>query len=144
MIRQMVLLPLERYERLVQREERHQRTNVPLPILSEDVILSFMPIKVKEKAQSLLKLLSDVISWNESGEISCGHTNEFIPNSNIADLVRICLNNYKNFDKFIGIDSFCQVLADKNVPLTLLNNYDLRNKIESLKGVIKKDTWLSL
>ena len=144
MIRQMVLIPIDRYERLVQKDRINEQRDVSVSKLSDDVILSFMPPKVKAKAQSLLTLLSDVITWNASGEISQDNGNHFIPNSNIADLIRICLNNYKNFNKFIGIDTFCKIITDNNVPLTLLSNCELRSKIESLKGGARNVSWLSL
>jgi hypothetical protein len=58
------------------------------------------------------------LTWNEKGEVVI--SGETIPNSNIVDLIKVQLKDYKDF-KPTGVAEFEILLSNINVPKTLLN-----------------------
>lgn len=139
-MQKMVLLPYDRYERLKQfnlepicntkepiakslelQDETpdKQPDNTAFEGLTIDDILEAIPKNVRTNAKALLEHLrkrSDLI-WNERGEISVGgHT---VLGSNIVDLVKVSLKDYKDF-KPVGLETFTKAVHESNAPLSLL------------------------
>ena len=113
----MILLPYDRYQRLnnqavsspqVVCQEDNQLTSrevtedskslentegtdcntcVSHDRLSQDVIYTFIPPKMKSRASTLLGSLDSVLNWNKKGEIM--YDNQTIELSHIADLLKI-------------------------------------------------------
>ncbi|KAJ8314766.1 hypothetical protein KUTeg_006916 [Tegillarca granosa] len=136
----MVLVPYDRYQRLTalktdvkHTQEDVKRLNVQpefiipesipeVKILAEDrpsieEILVAVPVNVRNKARALLIHLSKHLKWNERGEISVD--GRIIPGSNIVDLVKVSVKEYKDF-KPVGLESFSKVIYDSNAPLSLI------------------------
>ena len=80
------------------------------PQMDTDIILSLIPVKLKSRPELLLSHLSNILKWNNNGELVNGGS--VIQNSHVADLLRACLYTFKAFDKFRGIDEFCQILSE--------------------------------
>ncbi|KAJ8300505.1 hypothetical protein KUTeg_022024 [Tegillarca granosa] len=66
-------------------------------------MLLAVPINVRNKVRVLLNHLRKHLKWNERGEISVGEN--IIPGSNIVDLVKATLKDYKDF-KPVGLKEF--------------------------------------
>ena len=146
---QMVLIPKDKYERLVNRGETSAKTEHEHHRLNEDIILTFLNPRHKIRGQTLLNTLANVIDWNYKGEIIS--QNECVPGSHIADLLKACLHHYKDYERFEGLTEFCTALKESNIPLTLIGNAHLRHTIETYKGTQPKITspmhkkqWISL
>lgn len=141
-MQKMVLLPYDRYQRLmtakrsdenpeesiarvenesgelsVKVEEPERLTKMSDPI---ERVLSSFPKSLQSRARTLLTYITPHLSWNENGEIVIGGTN--IPGSNIVDLVKVQLKEYKDLYP-IGQDAFSNILKDANVPLNLLASF---------------------
>ena len=99
--------------------------------LSKDVIYTFIPSKLKSRASTLLGSLDAVLNWNKKGEIM--FDNQTVELSHIADLLKICLYNYKQFQP-IGFRCFCNILAKHNIPMSLISNQSVRNEIEKIRN----------
>ena len=142
----MVLLPIDRYERLIKSKQPSSETGAPCPQferLGHDIILTFVSPRFKSRAQTLINLLSEFMDWNDKGEIMQG--DKCVPGSHIADLLRACLHNYKDYHRFEGMEIFCDIMSRSNIPLTVLGNMELRHKIEKMKHDKPKDRkWVSL
>ena len=65
----------------------------------------------------MLAYISPHVTWNDKGEVTIEGGN--IPGSNIVDLVKGQLKDYKDFHP-VGLDIFLNKLEDTNVPLSLL------------------------
>ncbi|KAJ8320134.1 hypothetical protein KUTeg_001721 [Tegillarca granosa] len=138
----MVLVPYDRYQRLtsfkpdqevkyldaqqnvkklkIQSENIIPKTEPEVKILEtlsiEDILVA-IPNNVRNKARALLNHLRKHLKWNDRGEISAdGH---IIPGSNIVDLVKASVKEYKDF-KPVGLELFNKVIHDSNTPLSLL------------------------
>ncbi|KAJ8319273.1 hypothetical protein KUTeg_004364 [Tegillarca granosa] len=134
----MVLVPYDRYQRLTalklgvkhsQDDVKNVQPKVIIPesepevkLLAEDRpnienILVAVPVNVRNKARALLIHLRKYLKWNERGEISVD--GRIIPGSNIVDLVKVSVKEYKDFEH-VGLESFSKVIYDSNAPLTLI------------------------
>ena len=82
----------------------------------ERVVSSFLKT-LKSRAQTLLAYISPHVTWNDKGEVTIEGEN--IPGSNIVDLVKVQLKDYKDLHP-VGLDKFLNILKDTNVPLSLL------------------------
>lgn len=93
-------------------ETRQQGTNT-------DEIVHMLPLSLQNRATKLLEYLlkhSD-LRWNDQNEIEIkGNT---IFGSNIIDLIKSLLKDYKDFHP-TGFDHFSQFVLDTNVPKSLL------------------------
>ena len=142
----MVIIPFDRYQRMLESKgdvvcqsvedsysctDESSKTDNPakgvqVPTrtgLSRDVILLFIPTKIRPKVETLLSL--NCLDWNEKGElISDGQT---IKNSHVADLLKSCFIEYKHV--FEGTEALCSELASYNIPLSLITSKHIRNKV---------------
>ena len=112
--------------------------------LDKDIILLFMPLIFKTRAKALLTL--DCIQWDNNGRLL--YQGEYITGSQITDLIKACLHEYKDYDRFVGMEQFCKLLAENNVPLTMIANLKLRRILDRMKGTqVPKstmNTWISI
>jgi hypothetical protein len=144
-MQKMVLLPYDRYQRLLSSSQedsnnvKGQKTatqevipsgqTTPLKPegteetsdakVSENIekLLRSFPRTLQGRARALLAYIVPHLSWNEIGEVIIA--GEKIPKSNIVDLVRVQLKDYKDF-RPAGLEQFNLLLEDINVPLSLL------------------------
>lgn len=148
----MVLLPEERYHRLlkIQKEylqsqdstfveqlpvgdieEREPQVHVvgedesnPSDRLSIDLIIGGIPKQFKAKARALLEYIgrSNILGWNKRGELLL--EGKPCPGTHIADLIRHTMRSYKNFNP-TGLNEFYSSLKLINVPLGLIGNSEV-------------------
>jgi uncharacterized glyoxalase superfamily metalloenzyme YdcJ len=141
-MKKSVLIPWEKYEKLMkpeceeEQQQQHQSYN-------QDKIISTVPQKMRSRAQALLELLPQTdISWNQRGELVVN--GDHIEGSNICDLVKCALLNYKNFQPK-GYQAFIQTLAANNIPETLIQNTKCRRNVQNVKSNSKEPKpWLTL
>ena len=105
-MRKLVLLPYDRYQRLL-------TTASDLPVVSKpptaetkndiENLTTLFPNPLRAKARALLTYIRPYVTWNEKGEVTI--SGEEIPNSNIIDLVKAVLQDYKNF-RPSGVEQF--------------------------------------
>lgn len=142
----MVLLSYDRYQRLLSRgdsisvpevEQNSPPTTteetIPKKTTDESTIpkdehkpnqnleemLRSLPKSLKNKVRALLEHLNKHtnLHWSDKGEIAIkGRT---IPHSNIVDLIKVQLRDYKDVHP-VGVTEFNRLLHDTNVPLSLL------------------------
>jgi len=155
-MQKMVLLPYDRYERLVSakglnhapsseesdarqdNESVHPEPSVELEepetntTMTDDIesVVSSFPKKLKSRARSLLTYISPSVTWNAKGEVTIEGVN--IPGSNIVDLVKVQLKDYKDLHP-IGLDKFSDILKDINVPLSLLTS---SRRVQTGQGIL--------
>lgn len=132
-VQKMVLVPYDKYERLTLDKHTKEEDNYKVNKLDDETILIAIPNTFKNKAKALLKYLSLVqgLNWNEQGEIIIDNT--VLPKSNICDLIKDCLREYKQFNP-IGYNEFYEKLSTSNVPLSLIANTKRREFIQSGRG----------
>ena len=164
-MRKMVLLPYDKYQRLLHPPERNLESiekpiSVEKPITLEEPIsteesienqtdiTNSLPLTLRSKAKTLLEHLKShsKLNWNRRGEISFG--GKTIPGSNVIDLVKVHLRDYKDF-KPIGEEQFTHALLESNVPLSLLAPSKRRQtgsgRIPPPPGIPKKfGNWIEL
>lgn len=141
-MKKSVVIPWNKYQRLMQQDSKED--DEELPVYNQERIISTVPLKTKSRAKALLDLISNTdMSWNNDGEFVLNK--QCIHGSNICDLVKCVLLNYKTFQPK-GYHEFIQALASNNVPETLIMNTKCRSDIQNLKCKPKCDTisWLSL
>lgn len=106
--------------------------------LSDELIISAIPLYLKKKALALLMFLKkSAITWSNSGELVYEGTP--IAYSNICDLIKDSIKQYKNFNP-VGLDSFYRLLAEKDIPPHLILNDKRRNTVEYYKMYPKFST----
>ena len=154
----MVLVPLEKYERMKSaRVERMEPKGVqimveevqdeqPQSTLDKETIVQAIPKMYKSKCLALLNFIEkgNILSWNEKGELV--YNGQIIPNSHIADLLKNAMREYKNFEP-IGKAQFYEGLAQANVPLLLIENRDNRDSLVQSKSEPKRrksDQWIHI
>lgn len=139
-MQKMILLPYDRYQRLlsssqvnssiakgqeevpseqvtsVKEEGTEETSNAFASKDIEKLLLSF-PRTLQGRARALLTYIVPHLSWNAIGEVVIA--GEKIPKSNIVDLVKVQLKEYKDF-RPAGLEQFNLLLRDINVPLSLL------------------------
>ena len=141
-MKKSVLISWDKYQKLIQQEPMEEQKEDP--VYNHERIIATVPQKSKSRARALLDLLSQTdISWNSDGE--CVLDGKSVQGSNICDLLKCVLLNYKTFQPK-GYDEFIQALASNNVPETLIMNTSCRNDIQHLKCKPKSDAkaWLTL
>jgi len=140
-MKKQVLVPYDRYQRLVsgqaKRESATTSTIDPLPSINEQTDLEehedklatdstndrvenlfrHIPKAMRGRARSVLSYIWPYVSWNDKGEVSIKQ--RFIPSSNVLDLVKAHLKDYKDF-RPVGKDAFGELLIELNVPKSLL------------------------
>jgi len=93
------------------------------PDFNDFRIISPIPMLFKEKAFQLLRILKqchEFISWDETGRVTF-FENEFVPDSNLTDLINFSVRDIKFNQPPVGINRFLRVLKIVNVPYNLLS-----------------------
>ena len=129
-MQKLVLLSYDRYQRLLTAKDNVANSTIvdasPSPTIDIPVkdeserLISLFPKTLQARARGLLTYILPYISWNEKGEVTIN--GEKIPNSNIVDLIKVQLKDYKDF-RPLGVEQFVTLLKDVNVPLSLLTLY---------------------
>ncbi len=156
-VKRMVLLPEEKYHRLLNYQKEHlqrlqsddevsphpstgeQSGNGPnLTVIDEhpgekvsiDLLIAGIPRVYRAKARALLDYIhqSSVVDWNSEGQVVVGGAP--IPGTHIADLVRHAMRSYKNFNPK-GLSEFYRGLRSMNVPLGLIGNPEALQALET-------------
>jgi hypothetical protein len=142
-MKKSVVLSWEKYQRLMQEQPETEEEDQTRQVYNQDKIVSTVPHKMRSRAEALLGLLSHTdISWNQRGELVVN--DKHIDGSNICDLVKCVLLNYKNFQPK-GYHHFIQALASNNVPETLIQNTKCRTDVQNAKDIPKeRKPWLTL
>ena len=152
-----VLVPFEKYERMIKTSHRESDKN-PTPVanlvedsspsriiddklrlpteksldkIPEEDIVQHMSKSLRSHAKILLRFIdkNSKLDWNSKGELTVDGRS--IPNSHITDLLKDALVRYKNFQP-TGIDEFYSHLS--NIPLTLIRNPQRRSLIQRGRG----------
>ena len=132
-MQKLVLVPYDRYQQLLTTSHEN---NSPPPISERDQlateksikatvsndnfterVITLFPKSLQARARALLVYVRPYITWNEKEEITI--SGEEIPNSNIVDLIKVQLKDYKDFQP-LGLKQFNLLLKKINVPLSLL------------------------
>ena len=148
MTQKKILIPFEKYERLMKlavrasRGEETKMDNNPIQPtvelelqygegeeeqLREEDILSSIPKVQRSRVKAVLIHIrnSKILRWNERGEII--YKNQLIPHSHIIDLLKDSQRQYKNFNP-TGLKEFYSALEESNVPKALISNLNRREK----------------
>ena len=142
-MKKLVLVPYDRYQSLVSGQAKHESVTTPTidPVQSikdqtvlveneseeklaadsandrVENLIRHIPKVMRGRARSVLSYILPYVSWNDTGEVSIKQ--RLIPGSNIVDLVKAHLKDYKDF-RPVGKDAFREVLIELNVPKSLL------------------------
>ena len=127
--RKMVLVPLEKYNSLLNTETEKEI----VPSLSIDMVVQPIPKLFKNRANALaLHLLNTgCVKWGINGEISTDQCDR-VPMSHISDLIKDAIKSYNNFSPE-GQTVFYTALATSNVPLGLLSNTHRRQWVQHFR-----------
>ena len=139
MMRKMVLVPYDKYERLISGQLNQPKSDYSSATCSnkvadspqidqchssieastKDDILDSLPLSLRSKAKVILDHLRKHTSlqWNNKGEIIVD--GKLITGSNIIDLIKVQLKDYKSFHP-VGEEVFSQLVLESHVPLNLL------------------------
>lgn len=133
-------------------EEKEKKTLEHEPekeLYYDSMILNSVPSRMRNHANNLLQILknhSNMLSWNEKGEISV-HNRKY-EHSNIGDLFNLLFTH--NQKRVKAQQEFLSVLHDMNVPKHLIKNKHLSMKnivVDKKPAVRGKHTavsnWLS-
>ena len=102
--------------------------------LSDALVVEHIPKTMRPRATTLLNRLKarpDIISWDESGQVSV--EGKKIPQSNISDLVSDAMRARKNFNP-TGSREFFRVLSKINMPKDLVRNEERWKQVDSSPG----------
>ena len=140
MMRKMVLIPYDKYERLLTGQ-----VSQPEPVNTTDTyteqvtlhspqqdychsntqdgihedLLSSLPLPLISRAKVILNHLAKHtnLQWNDKGEIIVN--GKVVTGSNINDLIKIQLKDYRSFHP-VGAEVFSQLVQESNVPQSVL------------------------
>ncbi len=133
-MKKSVLLSYDQYQALVGDHSEEEESRQPKKIYHEDLILSTIPKRMKNKATALITFIKNSpIAWNEQLEL----IEPPVPKSNICDLLKAVLWNYKTYTP-VGLQTFVKALAFYNVPETLIQP-ECRINVQD----VKSNTWIS-
>ena len=109
-MKKYVLVPVN------QHDTEHQQLQ---PGMSQEDILSSIPVSYRNKARTLLNCIinSSQLTWNKRGEIMQGE--QTVHGSHIIDLLKYTLYPYKHFMP-VGFDQFNSTLQAINIPRSLI------------------------
>lgn len=129
----MVFLPYDKYQRLQQKTGANSGDAPPISKGDVNIPLNAVPRHLKNRAEILLNYIKENTSiiWNEKGEIIID--DKLIPFSNITDLVKDAIFQYKDFSPVGKIDFYNQL---HGIPLTLIHNLNRRKLIQEGRGDI--------
>ncbi|GBM28474.1 hypothetical protein AVEN_254674-1 [Araneus ventricosus] len=102
------------------------------------VVLNSVPQGMKNeasKAMDFIKEHSNILKWNDKGEILIG--NELISKTNIADLFNIIFTHNKKKTNVAGIQEFLAALNLMNMP-----KHYVKNNYLTAKNVKSKAQWM--
>ncbi|GBM55753.1 hypothetical protein AVEN_190338-1 [Araneus ventricosus] len=102
------------------------------------VVLNSVPQGMKNEASKALDFIkehSNILKWNDKGEILIG--NELISKTNIADLFNIIFTRNKKKTNVAGIQEFLAALNLMNVP-----KHYVKNNYLTAKNVKSKAHWM--
>ncbi|GBO03034.1 hypothetical protein AVEN_255417-1 [Araneus ventricosus] len=102
------------------------------------VVSNSVPQGMKNEASKALDFIkehSNILKWNDKGEILIG--NELIPKTNIADLFNIIFTHNKKKTNVAGIQEFLAVLNLMNMP-----KHYVKNNYLTAKNVKSKAQWM--
>ena len=142
-MKKSVLLPYDRYQRLLsgtvtdetsmmtfkQEHASHQAAKdstdenekatqcEALTQKTPETLTKHFPKSLHNRMHSLLTYIQPHVSWNDKGEVTIDEIH--IPGSNIVDLIKVHLKDYKNFQPE-GKEAFGKLLSALNVPVSLL------------------------
>lgn len=142
-MKKSVLLPYDRYQRLLSgilRNETAMTTSEQEHTLQHGVedtagisenatdsqavtprvpetLTRHFPKPMQNRLRSLLTYIQPHVSWNDKGEVTIKERH--IPGSNIVDLIKVHLKDYKDFQP-MGKEAFGKLLLELNVPASLL------------------------
>lgn len=85
---------------------------------ASETLTQHFPKPMQNRLRSLLTYIQPHVSWNDKGEITIEQT--YIPGSNIVDLIKVHLKDYKHFCPE-GKEAFGKLLLELNVPTSLLS-----------------------
>ena len=75
------------------------------------------------------------LEWNKNGELI--FEDACVKGSHVVDLVKSVIQTHINFSKLRGINELCVLLYKGNVPLTMISNIKLRERVESMNDTSK-------
>ena len=84
---------------------------------ASETLTQHFPRSMQNRLRNLLTYIQPQLSWNDKGEVMIEEKR--IPGSNIVDLIKVHLKDYKNFQP-VGKKAFGQLLLELNVPVSLL------------------------
>lgn len=141
-MKKLVLMPYDRYQRLLVKDDPPKiqepledepaqstkceqllepKDNPPeTTVKSEkdnEALLQHFPKTMQNRVRSVLRYIAPHITWNSRDEVTL--EGREIPNSNIVDLIKVHIKDYKDFQP-VGKEAFGQLLAKLNVPASLL------------------------
>lgn len=140
-MKKLVLLPYDRYQRLLStsstnelnilettpsviKQPEHEEKQAHSRVVDstsnpdqDDGLLLQIPKSLQHRARTLLGYLKPYLTWNPCGEVTL--EGREIPHSNIVDLLKVHLKDYKEFSP-PGRDAFRQLLFKINVPQSVL------------------------
>lgn len=102
------------------------------------VVLNSVPQGMKNEASKALDFIkehSNILKWNDKGEILIG--NELISKTNIADLFNIIFTHNKKKTNVAGIQEFLAALNLMNMP-----KHYVKNNYLTAKNVKSKAQWM--
>lgn len=137
--RKLVLVPIEKYERLIGKKEDLDEQATPIDL---DLIVNVLPKMYRNKARTLLTYIqrSDLLDWTDKGELV--YEKKIIPHSHISDLTKHAMRMYVNFNP-VGVEEFYSGLAKINIPQGILGNEELKRDVEQMKSSESRE-WISL
>lgn len=139
-MRKMVLLPYDKYQRLLSGHVSQSEPLNTIDTYTEQVaidnpppehshsntqeckkedLLTSLPLSLRSRAKVLLNHLNKHTSlqWNDKGEIIVD--GKVVTGSNIIDLIKVQLKDYKSFHP-IGAEVFSRLVQESNVPQSVL------------------------
>jgi hypothetical protein len=132
----MVLIPLDRYEILMKKDQSKLETSNGSVIevnkdecdeLSEQDIISFMPEESRNTAKLVLRhMKSNHIFWNKCGQLVLD--NDCVTDANVIEVLRDVINGESDKIESSASRQFYKLLVMTHFPLSLLSK---RNGINS-------------
>ena len=140
-MRKMILIPYDKYERLLSGQvsqpklvnttdsdaeqdttdslQRDNRQLIAQDSTTDDLLPS-LPLPLRSRGKTIVNHLKKHADfrWNDKGEIIVD--GQLVKGSNIIDLIKIQLKDYKSFHP-IGAEVFSQLVRESNIPQSVLS-----------------------
>lgn len=151
MAQKTILIPLERYQRLLQSNPTAGAVDnsceppsgdshhFPYHSLNDDVILASLPTCYQKKARALLDFIhsQDLLAWDDKGQLLLN--NKPHPGTQIIDLIRDSQCAFKGRQPE-GSTTFYEVLGNANVPRCLIRNSSRHHQLGKSSS---EKSWIS-